>query len=113
LAADENLNRDVVRGLLRIVPGIDFVRVQDRGLGGATGPDVLAWAADEGRVLVTHDRETMVDFAQRRVAAGLLMPGRTVVGRRSGVGRAIEDLARVVEASESQDRRGQVCYLPF
>jgi predicted nuclease of predicted toxin-antitoxin system len=56
LAADENFNGDIVRGLLRRNPKLDIVRVQDVGLSGADDPSVLQSAADRGRILVTHDR---------------------------------------------------------
>ena len=55
LPADENLDGNIVRGVLRRVRGVDIVRVQDVGLTGADDPAVLAWAADQGRVLITHD----------------------------------------------------------
>jgi len=51
LAADENLPLAVVRGLLRLLPEIDIVRVQDAALRGATDPTILAWAASEERLL--------------------------------------------------------------
>jgi hypothetical protein len=41
LAADENFNNDIVRGLLRRKPDPDIVRVQDAGLSGNTDPIVL------------------------------------------------------------------------
>ena len=41
LAADENFNNDVVRGILRRKPDVDIVRVQDAGLSGADDPTVL------------------------------------------------------------------------
>ena len=47
LAADENLNNDLVRGMLRRGPGIDIVRIQDAGLSGADDPAVLASAVDD------------------------------------------------------------------
>ena len=53
-AADENFNNDIVRGLRRRKPELDIVRVQEAGLSGAVDPDVLEWAAREGRVLLTH-----------------------------------------------------------
>jgi predicted nuclease of predicted toxin-antitoxin system len=59
LAADENFNGDIVRGLLRRNPKLDIVRVQDVGLSGADDPSVLQWAADQGRVVVTHDISTL------------------------------------------------------
>lgn len=74
-AADENINRHLVTGLQRRVPGIDIRRVQEAGLSGADDPTVLAWAAEEDRVLLSHDLATMARFAYERVSAGLPMPG--------------------------------------
>jgi hypothetical protein len=36
---------------------------------------VLEWAASEGRVLLTHDVNTLTAFAYERIAADLPMPG--------------------------------------
>ena len=55
LVADENFNNDILRGLLRRNPSLDVVRIQDVGLTQASDPDVLEWAAQENRVLLTHD----------------------------------------------------------
>src|SRR5262249_52981210 len=41
--------------------------VQDVGLAGAEDPDVLAWAAANNRLALTHDRATMWDYAKERV----------------------------------------------
>jgi hypothetical protein len=38
LAADENFNNNIVRGLLRRLPHLDIVRVQDTGVSGADDP---------------------------------------------------------------------------
>ena len=66
LAADENFDNDILRGLLRRQPNLDIVRVQDIGLRGADDMDVLAWAAGERRVLVTHDAATVTRHAYAR-----------------------------------------------
>jgi len=50
LASDENLNNNIVRGLLRKMPDLDIVRIQDAGLIGADDQTVLEWAAQENRV---------------------------------------------------------------
>ena len=63
LLADENFNGDIVRGLLLRQPDLDIVRVQDVGLAGADDPDILAWAAENNRIVLTHDRATMSDHA--------------------------------------------------
>lgn len=75
LAADENFNNNIVRGLLRRRPDLDIVRIQDVGLSGASDLAVLEWAAREGRVLLTHDVSTLTRYADERVQAGKPMPG--------------------------------------
>jgi predicted nuclease of predicted toxin-antitoxin system len=74
LAADENLNNDIIRGLLRRRQEFSVVRVQDAGLSGADDARVLEWAARQGRVLLTHDVTTMTYLAYERVRAGKPMP---------------------------------------
>ncbi len=91
LAADENFNGDIVRGLLRRNPKLDIVRVQDVGLSGADDPSVLQWAADQGRVIVTHDISTLAKHAFDRIAAGQPMPGVFEVRSVAPVGQAIDD----------------------
>lgn len=46
LAADENFNGDIVRGLLFRLLELNLVRVQDVAIKGAIDPVVLAWAAE-------------------------------------------------------------------
>src|SRR5919202_2878705 len=99
LAADENFNGNIVRGLLRRQPTLDLVRLQDVGLSGADDPVVLAWAAQEGRVLLTHDVSTMTRYAYERVQAGQPMPGVFEVSRELLIGQAIEEILLVAECS--------------
>ncbi len=113
LLTDENLDGNIVRGLLRRVAGLDMVRVQEMGLSGVDDPTILAWAAEQGRVLVTHDVETVTRFAYERVEAGLPMPGVIEVVSSASIGQAIEELALIVECSDDGDLDGQVLYLPL
>lgn len=112
LVADENLNNNIVRGLLRRRPQLDIVRIQDVGLSGADDPTVLEWAAQEGRVLLTHDVSTITKYAYERVRAGQTMPGMFEVGRNVPIGRAIDDILLVAEYSLDDEWEGQVRYLP-
>ena len=69
----------------RHYPDVDLVRVQDAGLSGHEDPDVLAWAADNGRIILTNDKRTMIAFARQRVDDGLPMPGVFEVGERLSI----------------------------
>lgn len=62
-AADENFNNHFIRGFVRRTRSIDLVRVQDVGLGGADDESILDWAAEEDRILLTHDVRTVTRWA--------------------------------------------------
>ncbi len=113
LAADENFNGDIVRGLLRRKPDLDVVRVQDTGISGADDPTVLEWAARHGRVLLTHDVSTITRFAYERVRDGKPMPGIFEIRRSVPIGRVIEDILLLVECSLEDEWEGQIRYLPL
>ena len=103
----------IVRGLLYRLPDLNLVRVQDVGLEAAIDPVVLAWAAQNQRIVVTHDRATLPAFAFRRIVAGEPMPGVFVINDRLPVGRAIEELILVTTCSEASEWEGIVLYLPL
>jgi Domain of unknown function (DUF5615) len=113
LAADENFNNDIVRGIIRRNPQIDIVRAQAAGLAGTDDPTVLAWAAQSQRVLLTHDAATITHYAYERVRAGQVMPGVFEVRRSVALGQAIEDILLIVECSLEGEWEGQVRYLPL
>ena len=70
LVSDENFNGDIVRGLLLRHPALDLYCGQDVGLEGVDDPTILACAATNERIVLTHDHATMPDFAYTRVVAG-------------------------------------------
>ncbi|HEY9851499.1 MAG TPA: DUF5615 family PIN-like protein [Leptolyngbyaceae cyanobacterium] len=109
----KNFNNQIVRGILRQNPDIDIVRVQDVGLSEADDPTVLEWAAQHGRIVLTHDVTTMTGFAYDRIQAGLLMPGVFEVSRRVSVGLAIEELLLIAECSLEGEWEGQFRFLPL
>ncbi len=56
LLSDENFNGDIIRGLFLRQPNLDLLRVQDVGLQQVDEPTILAWAANNERIVLTHDR---------------------------------------------------------
>lgn len=112
-AADESLNARILRGLLRQIPDLDIMRIQDTDLSGADDRAVLQWAADTGRVLLTHDVKTITRWAYDRIEAGEPMPGVVEVGQDIPVGAAIEDLVLLATAGVPEDCEQRIIYLPL
>jgi hypothetical protein len=111
--ADENFNGRILRALRRQIPGLDVVRVQDTRLSGGDDQALLQFAADERMVLLTHDVETLVGHAWRRVRAGLPMPGVIVALTDRPIGQVIDDLEILLLASKPEEMEGQVRFLPL
>jgi len=65
--SDEDFNRRIARGLRRRLPRLDIVRVQNVGLITRPDTEVLEWAANKNRVVLTHDVTTMSKHAFDRV----------------------------------------------
>jgi hypothetical protein len=57
--ADANLDEGIVSGCRRREPTMDFLSAKDAKLEGVSDPDVLRIAAEQGRILVSHDFKTM------------------------------------------------------
>lgn len=114
LLLDENFNNDVLHGVLRHNPELDYLRVQDiPELYSKDDPTLLAWAAEHNRVLLTHDVRTMTHFAYERVRAGLPMAGVFEVSRHASLGQLIDDILIIVGGSHEDEWHNQVHFLPF
>jgi hypothetical protein len=113
LLIDQDLDHDILRGLLRRVPDLDAITAYEVGKGQATDPELLAWAAEAGRVLVTHDRRTMPSHAARRLAAGDDISGVIIVSRRVPINTAIQELEIVVLCSDQHEWRNLVLHIPL
>jgi Domain of unknown function (DUF5615) len=98
--------------VLRLLPEADFRSASDAGLAGLHDLEVLAAAARDGRVLVTHDKHTMPghfgEFLGEAVSAGVI-----VVPQSLPVARVLEDLALIWSASERGEWTNRIVYLPI
>ncbi len=113
LLADENFNGEIVRGLLLRQPVLDILRVQDVGLAGASDASILRWAAENDRIVITHDRATMPNHAYERTLLGENMVGMFVINDRFPVGAAIDELLLIATCTVQGEWNGIVAYLPL
>jgi hypothetical protein len=91
---------------------LTFGALAKGGVIGRPDPEVLAQAASEGRVLVSHDRQTMPGHF-RRLIEKQASPGLVIVSQEIDIGRAIEELLLVWAASEAEEWENTVIFLPL
>ena len=111
LLADADLKRSILTGFLRRNPAISFKRAEEVPLEGLADPLVLAIAATEDRVLVSHDIKTLPShfrlFIRRRRSPGLIL-----IAQQLAIGTAIEKLLLICGAGEPGYLETRICLLP-
>ena len=110
--ADADLNQMLVKAVLRREPRIDFQSAFLANLAGLNDSEVLAYAARENRVLVTHDRRTMpthfAEYIQASTSAGVI-----VVSQNIAVRQFLDDLILIWVASEPEEWENRIAALPI
>ena len=100
--ADADFNQNIVRAVRRRDPAIDFQTAHDARLHGVDDEMVLARAAEEGRLVVSHDYRTMprhfATFVTTRTSAGVIMVSQAIP-----LSDVVADLLLIWEASEAQE----------
>ena len=110
--ADADLDGRILRGLRRTAPEIDIRTAADAALAGLKDPEVLRIAADAGRILVSQDRRTMPAHFSR-FSVGVPSPGLILLREATPIADAIEELALIWSASEAEEWKGRLVWIPL
>jgi hypothetical protein len=109
--ADADLRYPIVSGVKRREPLIDFKTANESQLEGAPDWEVLAGAADEGRMLVSHDVNTMpkhfAEFIKTRTS-----PGVVLINQDLPYNEAIDGLIRLWVTAEAEYWENVISFLP-
>ena len=110
--ADHDFNGKVINGLKRREPAIVLLLARDLGLSQSPDPTLLEYAAGDGLIVLSHDRNTLIGFARQRIQAGLRMPG-LFVARQFVVKPVIESVLELWAASDAEEWEGHIGHLPL
>jgi predicted nuclease of predicted toxin-antitoxin system len=109
--ADADLHAPIIKGLKRRERLIDFATAHQSGLAGLGDQEVLALAAANLRVLVSHDVSTMpgefLAFIQNQPSPGVIL-----ISQEFSYRDAIEGLLRVWSTTEAEDWNNVLSFLP-
>lgn len=110
--ADADLRQAIVTGTIRRQPNLDFQSANEAVLEGIKDPEVLAIAARDSRLLVTHDRKTMPaefgKFITSQTSSGVL-----IFSQKLPIGEAINAIILLWEASTAEEWINQIMTFPF
>lgn len=110
--ADADFNQIIVAAVVRKTSEIDFRTATAAGLAGVDDAAVLAIAAQDGRILVTHDQTTMPthfgEFTRSNTSPGLI-----VVPQSLAIREAADSLILIWAATEPKEWTNRIAYLPI
>jgi len=92
---------------------MDFLSANDAKLEGVPDPGVLTLAAEQGRILVTHDFKTMPWHFSEFLAAGVSSPGVLLVKQSAPLSEVIDELVLIWAASDTDDWKDRILEIPL
>jgi len=102
---DEHVATAVATGLRK--RGIDVATIAEAGLLGAEDVDLLAFADEENRVMVTQDR----DFLRLAAEAEEDHPGVAYAPQGRSIGELVRLLDLLAQVSDASEMRGRIEYI--
>jgi hypothetical protein len=113
ILADQNFNADILRGLKDRISKLDCLATYEIGFQKYTDDKLLDWAAEENRIILTHDAKTFPIFAAEKMAKGEKMCGVIIVPTKMPIGQAIDDLELIILGRFENEWENTITRLPF
>ena len=110
--ADADFNRTILRGVWRREPELDIQTAETAGLRGLSDPEVLAIAARDGRVLLTHDQRTMPRHFGQFITTEA-SPGVLIVPQRLTIAVAVADIVLIGSSMDAAEWVNTIRFLPL
>jgi hypothetical protein len=111
--ADEDFRNEIVRAVIRRDPAIEFVTVQELGLAGTPDGQLLQFAWECNRVVVSHDANTMTAEAIRRIDDGRQIAGLFIAPQNADLQAMVDCLLTIAGASEADEWHNLLTFLPW
>ena len=111
---DEDIAAGIIQSLRTRESTIDIFDVKAEGLRGMKDEELLELAAQQDRILISHDRQTMTRAFHERLRNGKQSPGLLILSQQPGsIGEIVDWLLLIWAASRREEWRNQVAFLPI
>ena len=99
---------------LGTLPAVDVIRVGDLGgpPAGIKDPELLIWAEEHDRVIVSNDKRTLPSHLQNHLASGRHSPGILFAKPGTSIAQLIDELVLISVACTPDDFRDSYQFLP-
>ncbi|MBI1901957.1 MAG: hypothetical protein HYS13_12710 [Planctomycetia bacterium] len=93
---------------------IDVIRVGDAGAPpfGMKDPDLVMWSIAANRIILSHDKNTLIRWHDEIVRSGSPTPGLIIVRRGVTIPEFVDWLALIAHLCEREEFESQCRFLP-
>ncbi len=113
LLADSNLNHHLLTACRRRAKTIDFLSATKARIEKLSHTDLLKYAAEEDRILVTHDIDILPAKFTNYLGSGALSPGVFLLHPQTPIADATSWLELASFAADHTDWQDQILEIPF
>lgn len=110
---DQDFDHDILRGLIRRIPQLNYVTAHEEGLSEVKDNELLIWASRNNRNLLTHDRKTMPRHFGSLLGKDVDLAGIFIVPRRLPISQAINELEIIISCSYFEEWKNIIKILPL
>ena len=112
---DENVDPILRRELIRHEPELVVWRIGDPKTPprGTLDPAILVWCEENSFILVTNNRRSMPGHLRDHLTEGRHTPGIFALNSQMSLGKIIDELTLIWDASDITNYRDQIFYLPL
>lgn len=112
---DEHVDPLYRRELLRGAPQLIVWRIGDVSAppAGTLDPEILEWCESNSFILVTNNRRSMPIHLRDHLSRGGHVPGILELNPDSSIGATVDELILLYAASQIEEYRDLIVYLPL
>lgn len=111
--ADEDIRGAIIAAAYRTMPALEITSVVEQGWASATDDEILELAWRHDWLIMSHDVNTMRNFAEQRLQRGAHIHGLFLASQSRPTKEIADCLELIWEASEFEEWHDRIVYLPF
>lgn len=113
ILADQNFNGNILRGLKNRLSDLDCLATYEIGMQKYKDYEILTFAAEENRIILTHDAKTFPTYAYEKIANGEKMTGVIIVSDKCPIGQAIVEIEIALICNSESEWENNVTRIPL
>lgn len=113
ILADQNFNGRILKGLKSRLSDLDCLTTYEIGMQKYKDYDLLTFAAEENRIILTHDARTFPRYIREKIEKGEKIAGVIIVSNKCSIGQAIDEIQIALICNTESEWQNNITRIPL